>query len=372
MLFKKKDKIFSRHFRYPGRAVSCILKPPMSNSLPYDGLLYVSFGGPEGPEDVLPFLRNVTRGRGVPEERLVEVAHHYDLFHGNSPLNDQNRAVIAALQQEFTRRGLGLPIWFANRNWHPFLTETLTGIKAQRLLAFVTSAFSSYSGCRQYREDLEQAREAVPGSPPIDKIRVFYNHPGFLTATAERVQEALAAWPPKKHSDVELIFTAHSIPDSMARHSDYEAQLNDAGALIANRLGHPRWRLAFQSRSGPPQVPWLGPDILEVLRQLRPETRVVIMPLGFLNDHLEVLYDLDVEARQLAAELKLDMRRAATVGCHPAFIGAIADLVQERLDPTRPKLAEGKRGPKEDTCPETCCLNPITARPGRIVPQETP
>ena len=355
----------------------------MSNSTPYDALLYVSFGGPEGPEDVLPFLKNVTRGRGIPEERLQEVAHHYDLFGGKSPLTEQNRAVMASLEKELTKRGIQLPLWFGNRNWHPFLTDTLAELTAtlgegKRILAFVTSAFSSYSGCRQYREDLELAQKAIPGSPAIDKIRVFYNHPGFLTAAAERVREELSTWPEQERDTVEVIFTAHSIPLTMAKHSDYEAQLLDAASLIADKLGHTRWRLAYQSRSGPPQVPWLEPDILDVLRDLEsstvtpsPSRRVVIMPLGFLNDHLEVLYDLDIEARQLAETLHLDLRRAATVGCHPAFIAAIADLIQERLDPTRPRLAEGKRGPKEDTCPETCCLNPAV-RPGRPLPQEKP
>jgi ferrochelatase len=339
-------------------------------SLPYQALLYVSFGGPEGPEDVLPFLRNVTRGRGIPENRLTEVAHHYELFGGASPINEQNRAVIRALKAELERRGLDLPVFFGNRNWKPFLEEAvqeMTDKGVQRALALVSSAFSSYSGCRQYRENIQAAREAAgPKAPVVDKIRVFYNHPGFLRAVADLIKKSLPRWTENELQNVEIVFTAHSIPVAMARACDYLDQLHDAASLIVQELGWSSpWRVAFQSRSGPPQVPWLEPDILDVLKKLKGRDRqgVVVVPLGFLSDHVEVLFDLDVEAKTLAAELGLALERVSTVGTHPLYIQALADLVEERLDPTRPKLTLGSRGPKEDVCPQDCCLNVSRPRP---------
>lgn len=336
---------------------------------PYDALLYVSFGGPEGPEEVLPFLRNVTRGRGIPEERLAEVAHHYELLGGRSPINEQNRALIGALETELRSRGIGLPIAFGNRNWRPHLKDAMAELRdsgARRLLAFVSSAFSSYSGCRQYREDIEEAREALGDSAPrVDKVRVFFNHPGFIAAAAERVRAALETLPIPLGTEAPLVFTAHSIPRSMAEHCAYVAQLQESAALVAAELGRGNpWELAFQSRSGPPSVPWLEPDILEVLRRLAAEGKkaLVIAPLGFLTDHVEVIYDLDIEARALAGELGLELARAGTVGTHPAFVRAVADLIEERLDPARPRLALGRFGPREDLCPLDCCAPPRRPR----------
>jgi len=312
----------------------------------YDALLLVSFGGPERREDVIPFLENVLRGRNVPPERMLQVAQHYYHFDGKTPINAQNRALIAALTREFAERGPHLPIYFGNRNWHPLLPDTLSQMAADgvtRALAFVTSAFSSYSGCRQYRENIEQA-----GGPPVDKLRVFYNHPKFIRAMADRCQTALAALP-----GAHLIFTAHSIPLSMARTSQYEEQLRECCHLIASQLGHADWRLVYQSRSGPPTQPWLEPDIGDYLKQVDAK-QVVIAPIGFLSDHMEVIYDLDTEARHLCESLGIRMERAATVGVHPEFVSMIRDLVLERTEGA-PRLALGDHGPSHDVCPADCC-----------------
>ena len=331
----------------------------------YDALLFVSFGGPEGPDEVMPFLRRVTKGREVPEERLLEVAKHYEALGGRSPINEQNRAFIEALGAELGRRGRKLPIRFGNRNWHPLLETTLAGLKAEgsrRVLAFVSSAFSSYSGCRQYREDIAEALAAAgEGGPEVDKVRVFFNHPGFVEAVADRLRVALEGFPPAMRDEVALVFTAHSIPRAMAERCSYVEQLEESAALAIERLGGGRcWELAFQSRSGPASVPWLEPDILDVVRRNAAEGKpgLLVMPLGFLSDHVEVIYDLDHEARSLAEELGLRFERASTVGCHPAFVGAAADLIEERLDPRRDRLALGRFGPREDLCPLDCCEAP--------------
>ena len=328
----------------------------------YEALLFVSFGGPEGPSDVLPFLHNVTRGRHVPEERLLEVAHHYEQFGGKSPINEQNRLFIRALEAELGSRGFALPIYFGNRNWHPFVVDALTRLRAdghRRVLAFATSAFGSYSGCRQYSEDIAAALAKLGAEAPlVDKIRLFHDHPGFIAAEAERIGETLARWPEASRSEVRLVFTAHSVPEGMAARSDYVAQLEESGRLVAERLGRGGdWELAFQSRSGSPASPWLGPDVLETLRRLAGEGRgqVLVAPLGFLSDHVEVLYDLDVEAAGLAERLGMRFERAPTVGIHPAFVGAVADLVVERLVPASPRLALGRLGPSHDHCPPGCC-----------------
>jgi protoporphyrin/coproporphyrin ferrochelatase len=291
----------------------------------YDAILMVGFGGPEKPEDVLPFLENVTRGRGVPRERLMEVAEHYHHFDGRSPINDQVKALVKELRARVT-----LPVYWGNRNWHPLLPDTVRKMKedgVRRAVALATSAFSSYSGCRQYRENIAAAREAVgEGAPAIDKIPPYWNHPGFLDAMADRVRVALAAVP--TGGAAELIFTAHSIPSSMASSSQYEAQLREASRLIAARVGHSeRWSLVWQSRSGPPSVPWLEPDICDYLRARPDRSPVVIAPVGFLSDHIEVLWDLDNEARGVCGELGIPMARAATVGTHPKFMAALAELV---------------------------------------------
>jgi protoporphyrin/coproporphyrin ferrochelatase len=328
----------------------------------YDAVLLVSYGGPEGPDDVMPFLENATRGRGVPRDRLLEVAEHYQHFGGVSPINAQNRALIAALEAELARHGPALPIYFGNRNWHPYLEETIRDMRdagVQHALALVTSAFSCYSGCRQYREDVIRACEAVGGgAPTFDKLRVFYNHPGFVEANVAGLQEALATIEAGRRSGAHLVFTAHSIPAGMARHSAYEVQLQEASRLVAEAAGVTRWSLAYQSRSGPPQVPWLEPDIGDHLELLAGSgiSDVVLLPIGFLSDHMEVLYDLDHEARDRAAELGLGFVRAPSVGTHPAFIGALRELILERMTAQPVRRALGRLGPSHDICPVDCCL----------------
>src|SRR3712207_4003757 len=241
----------------------------------FDALLVVSFGGPEGMGEVMPFLENVLRGRNVPPERMQEVAHHYELFGGVSPINEQNRRLIAAVERELSEQGPRLPVYWGNRNWHPLLADTLRRMRddgVRRALAFVTSAYSSYSGCRQYREDIERARaEAGEGAPQVDKLRAFFNHPGFVGPNAENVRAALAEIPAERRERAEIAFTAHSIPSAMAAGCDYESQLRETCRLVADGAGHGDWRLAFQSRSGPPAQPWLGPDICDHLRALRRE-----------------------------------------------------------------------------------------------------
>ncbi len=328
----------------------------------YDAILVVSFGGPESREEVLPFLENVTRGRNVPRERLLDVAEHYYHFDGRSPINEQCRELISALRKELDRHAIELPIYWGNRNWRPFLADTLKRMQAdgvRRALAFVTSAYSSYSGCRQYRESIAAA-QAVP---QVDKLRVFYNHPGFIEASADRVREALAQFSEEERKQLRLVVTAHSIPCSMAQTSDYEKQLRETARLVAEAVGMPDWQLVFQSRSGPPGQSWLEPDILDCLRQLHAEgaRAVLVAPLGFMSDHLEVVYDLDTEACGLANELGIKMVRAATVGVHPAFIRAIRLLICERLSPGEPKLATGLFGPHHDVCPADCCPAPLRA-----------
>ncbi|HYO99772.1 MAG TPA: ferrochelatase [Pyrinomonadaceae bacterium] len=329
----------------------------------YDALVVVSFGGPEAPGEVMPFLENVLRGRNVPRERMLQVAHHYELFGGVSPINGQNRALIAALERELGESNLKLPVYWGNRNWHPLLADTVRQMRddgRRRALAFVTSAYSSYSGCRQYREDIERAREAVgEGAPQIDKLRVFYNHPGFVAPNVENLQAALAEIPAgARRADAHVAFTAHSIPLSMASGCDYEAQLLETCRLVAEGAGAARWRLVFQSRSGSPAQPWLEPDICEHLRELKRSgaTDVVVAPVGFISDHMEVLYDLDTEARQVAGEIKLNMIRAATVGTHPTFVKMIRELIVERQTFNPVRRALGTRGAKEDVCPADCCL----------------
>lgn len=322
----------------------------------YDALLVVSFGGPEKPDDVIPFLENVTRGRNIPRERLQEVAEHYFHFGGKSPINDQCRALIAALSKE-----IDLPIYWGNRNWHPFLVDTLRQMKSdgvRRALAFMTSAYSSYSSCRQYREDVASTQATLgDGAPEVHKIRAFYNHPLFIEACADRVREVKEYMP-------RLVVTAHSIPYSMAQSSAYEQQLRETARLVAEAARFDEYDLVFQSRSGPPSQPWLGPDILDHLRDLhaRGIREVLVAPLGFLSDHMEILYDLDTEAKALADELGMKLVRAATVGTHPAFIHMIRLLIQERQHGA-PQLAIGNFGPNHDVCPANCC--PAPQRAGR-------
>ncbi len=334
----------------------------------YDSLLVVSFGGPEKREDVMPFLENVTLGRNIPRERLLEVAEHYYHFGGKSPINDQNRALIAALRTEMDQHRIDLPIYWGNRNWDPYLTDALREMKAdgrKHALALVTSAYSSYSGCRQYRENVAAAQAAVgEGVPKVDKLRVFFNHPGFIEACADRVKEALAEFGPGAADRVHLIVTAHSIPCSMAQTSNYELQLKETARLVAETVGLARWDLVYQSRSGAPTQAWLEPDILDHLRQLhgRGVREVLVAPLGFISDHLEVLFDLDTEASELAEELGMHFVRAGTAGTHPAFIEAIRKLIEERLTPGEPRLAIGLLPPNHDICPIDCCPAPVRSR----------
>ena len=328
---------------------------------PHDAVLFLSFGGPEGPNDVIPFLENVLRGRHVPRARMLEVAHHYERFGGVSPINAQNRALIVALEAELAEHGPRLPVYFGNRNWHPLLADTLRAMIADGVrsaIAFVTSPYSSYSSCRQYLEDIARARAEVgAGAPRVDKLRAFFNHPGFIEANVDAVRAAFATIPQDRRGDARLLFTAHSIPLSMARGADYEAQLLDAARLVAEAAGHARWRLVYQSRSGRPQDPWLEPDIGDALTALAGEGArdVVISPIGFISDHMEVLYDLDVEARALSDELGLTLVRAATAGLHPAFVRTIRELIAERMAANPVRRALGTRGPGHDTCRSDCC-----------------
>lgn len=336
----------------------------------YDALLLLSFGGPEAPADVMPFLENVTRGRNVPRERLLEVAEHYHHFGGVSPINAQNRALIAAIEADLAGNGIPLPVYFGNRNWQPLVTDTVRRMRddgIRRALVFATSAFSSYSGCRQYRGDVGAALVAIGGGIEFDKIRVFFNHPGFVELMAERVGDALASFPADRRAEVEVVFTAHSIPTAMARVCAYEAQLRDASRLVSEAAGIARWRLAYQSRSGAPSVPWLEPDILDELDALHAIGRdeVIVAPIGFISDHLEVLFDLDEEAAQRASELGMTMRRAGTVGVHPRFVAMVRELIAERMAATPDRLALGGRGPNHDICPMNCCLSGVS-RPTAI------
>jgi ferrochelatase len=334
----------------------------------WDALLVVSFGGPEGPADVMPFLENVVRGKGVPPERLREVASHYEHFGGTSPINAQCRALVAAVRDELERAGRPLPVYWGNRHWHPFLADTLremTRDGVRSALAFVTSAYSSPPGCRQYLDDIARAcADAGEGAPRVEKLRAFYNHPGFVEPQMEQVLAALAEVPADRRRATRLVFTAHSIPTSMACTCDYEAQLAEAARLVAGALGGREWTLAYQNRSGSPSQPWLEPDVRDHFRALAASGArdVVVAPIGYVSDHMEVLYDLDLDLKARAQELGLRMIRAATVGTHPRFVRMIRELVEERLSATPMRLALGARGPAPDACPEDCC------RPGRQRP----
>jgi ferrochelatase len=329
----------------------------------YDAVLILSFGGPEGPDEVMPFLENVLRGKPVPRERMLEVAEHYRHFGGVSPINEQNRRLIAALERELADHGHRLPVYWGNRNWHPLLADTLGKMAdddVKRALAFFTSAYSSYSGCRQYREDIVRAQEAVgPHAPQIDKLRVFFNHPGFIEPMVESVRECLAEVPAANRDATPLLFTAHSIPLAMAENCRYVTQLQETCRLIAEQAGHARWELVYQSRSGPPQQPWLEPDVCDRIEELHREegvTDLVILPVGFISDHLEVLFDIDTEARERCEKLGIRMHRAATAGTHPKFIEMIRLLIEERLIDSPERLALGSLGPSHDVCPVDCCL----------------
>lgn len=341
----------------------------------YDAILIVGFGGPEKPEDVIPFLENVTRGRNIPRERLLEVAEHYQHFGGVSPINQQVRDLIAVLEPALRSAGIGLPVYWGNRNWTPMIEDTVSQMTAdgvRRAAAIVLAAYSSYSSCRQYREDIARGRQAAgANAPEIDKVRAFYNHPDFIAANADRVRTALDGFDLER---VHVAFTAHSIPASMAANCEYERQLTETSRLIGEQLGIPeeRWKLVYQSRSGRPQDPWLEPDICDHLRELNRcgVEEVVIHPVGFLSDHIEVLFDLDEEARHLCDELGLRMVRSATVGTHPKFVSMLVELVRERLDDSVTPRTIGQFGPLPEVCPSDCC--PAPQRPPGARPMETP
>jgi ferrochelatase len=327
----------------------------------YDAFLLLSFGGPEGPDDVMPFLRNVTRGRGIPEERLAEVAEHYHHFGGVSPINQQCRDLLAALD-------LPLPKYWGNRNWDPMLADTVARMRddgVESALAFATSAYGGYSSCKQYWEDIAAARAKVgPGAPRIAKLRQFWDHPGFVEPHADAVRASLATLDPARRATTRILFTAHSIPVSMAETAGpqggrYTAQLRETAALVhARSAPELPWDLVWQSRSGPPQVPWLEPDINDHLTALAADgvTDVVVSPIGFVSDHLEVLWDLDNEAEETAAKLGLGYARAATPGTDPRFVAMVGELVAERTGGVAPRRLGTLAA--WDVCPQVCCPPP--------------
>jgi protoporphyrin/coproporphyrin ferrochelatase len=337
-----------------------------------DAILIFSFGGPEKPEDVMPFLENVVSDRGVPRERLLEVAEHYYHFGGKSPINDHNRALIADLKRLLSEQGPRLPVYWGNRNWHPFLVDTLEQMSRDgvtRAFVFVTSAFGSYSGCRRYLEDLDQAaikiREKLGENvPQLIKLRLYWNHPGFIEPMIDRVREAWEQIPAERRAQAAVAFTAHSVALSMAASSPYVAQLTEAAKLVCDALAIREWKLVYQSRSGPPTQPWLEPDILDHLRELHAAgvRDVIVCPIGFVSDHMEVLYDLDTEAKQLCDELGLNMIRAGTAGGDPRFVAMIRELVLERLGEIKARRALGPGGAWPDECPPGCCATPQRPR----------
>ncbi|KRV51427.1 ferrochelatase [Wenjunlia vitaminophila] len=364
----------------------------VADTAPYDALLLLSFGGPEGPQDVIPFLENVTRGRGIPRERLAEVGEHYYRFGGVSPINEQCRELLTALRADFLDHGLELPVYWGNRNWRPYLVDTLremVGDGVRRVLTLTTSAYASYSGCRQYRENLADALAmlAAEGHPEltVDKLRHYFNHPGFVEPMIDSTLAALGELPEELRDRAHLVFTTHSIPTAAAgtsgptdEHGDpgvYVTEHRDVADLVARGVaeatgvaGRP-WELVYQSRSGAAHVPWLEPDVCDHLEALGEAGAVaaVMVPIGFVSDHMEVRYDLDTEATAKAADLDLPVTRARTVGAHPGFVAAVRQLVLERAaaergeQPSRPAL--GALGPSHDICPLGCCPNPRARRP---------
>ncbi len=347
------------------------------DDLPYDAVLLVSFGGPESRADVMPFLENVVRGKRVPKERLLAVAEHYYALDGVSPINGQNRALIEGLEAAFAEKGPELPIYWGNRNWHPMLADTLQQMKEdgiKRAVAIFTSAYSSYSGCRQYQENIAAAREQVgEGAPFVEKVRTFFNHPGFIDAVVARTEEALDELPGQRRDASRIIFTAHSIPMVMAEHCDYEKQLHAVAEVVAERVEKPEYQLVYQSRSGPPEVPWLGPDIVDHIEALGliGTTDVVVVPIGFISDHVEVIWDLDREAQEACAEQGIEMVRAKTVGTHPAFVEGLRQLVLEVIEGVEGKPPTvGPLPPRANPCAPGCCDYPRPVRKKKPKPVE--
>jgi ferrochelatase len=349
---------------------------PLDTS-PYDALLLVSFGGPEKREDVVPFLENVTRGRGIPRERLEEVGEHYFAFGGRSPINDQNRAFIAAVEEDFRSTGIDLPVYWGNRNWDPYLADTLRQMRddgVRRAACLVTSAYSSYSGCRQYRENLAEAVTAVgAGAPRLDRLRHYFNHPGFVEPMVDATLSALADLGDAARRDAHVLFVTHSVPESMnatagpdggAYVAQHRSVVDEVGERVRQETGH-RYptELVFCSRSGPPHVPWLEPDVNDRIAELAEHgvAGVVVVPIGFVSDHMEVIYDLDIEASATAEKAGVEFARASTAGLDPRFVAMVRDLLLERaaaergLEPRR--LSVGSLGPSWDLCPVGCCPN---------------
>ena len=348
-----------------------------SDASPYDAILLLSFGGPERPEDVVPFLENVTRGRGIPRERLEEVGQHYFRFGGRSPINDQNRAFLAALRDDLAAHGIDLPVYWGNRNWKPYLADAVRQMVAdgvRRVAAFTTSAYASYSSCRQYRENLWDAVVEVPGAPRIDKLRNYFNHPGFVEPVVDGVLAALQRLPEELRAGARIVFVTHSIPTAMNDSSGppaqgggaYLDQHRDVAAVVAARVGEEtgvdrEHELVFCSRSGAPHVPWLEPDVNDRLEELAAAgvRAVVLVPVGFVSDHMEVVYDLDTEALATCERLGIAASRAATPGDDRRFVAAVRDLLLERAAVERGeevvRAAVGRTGPLWDVCPAGCC-----------------
>jgi ferrochelatase len=349
----------------------------------YDAILLTSFGGPEGPDEVMPYLERVTAGRGVPHERLVEVSHHYLALGGVSPINSQNRALLAALKERLPERGVEIPIYLGNRNSEPYFADVLTQMHKdghRKVLAWVTSAYSSYSGCRQYRENLAQALTVseLEGKMTIDKVRHYFDHPGFLAPIIEDLNKAMGRLAAKgiATADTIVMFATHSIPESMGESSGppgvregfekpggtYAAQHLAAATLAMAGLSEqenlPSWELVYQSRSGSPSVPWLEPDVNDAIRTAKDAGKkaIVIVPIGFVSDHVEVIWDLDNEAKETCDELGLEFERVATSGTHSAFVEGIIDLIQERTDGLEAK-ALSPLGPWPSFCNPNCCPN---------------
>jgi protoporphyrin/coproporphyrin ferrochelatase len=335
----------------------------------YQALVLVSFGAPEHREDVMPFLRRVTAGRGIPQQRIAQVAEHYYAAGGASPLNARCRELVEALRPELA--AMGLRIYWGNRNWHPLLDDTVAEMRddgVERALAFVTSAYGGYSSCRQYLDDIASARLRVGADAPmVHKLRLYYNHPGWVEPWATNLARALgplSAEPPREHAglpanglelnDVDVVFTAHSVPTPMAASSPYTEQLTETARLVAERAGVAAWQLAWQSRSGPPSSPWLEPDIRDVITA-SPASTVVVAPIGFVCDNMEIVHDLDVEAAAVAAEKGANLVRVPSVSANPAFVEMVRELVQERLDPEAPRRSIGRHGPWPDHCPKDHC-----------------
>ncbi|MCE0507896.1 ferrochelatase [Microbacterium sp. KKR3/1] len=370
-------------FASPGAADGA---PYVTTPVAYDAILLAGFGGPEGQEDVIPFLRNVTRGRGIPDERLEEVAHHYRHFGGVSPINGQNRVLKEALQKALVERGIDLPVYWGNRNWAPYLEEVVSEASVNghnSLLAFATSAYSSFSSCRQYREDFARVLEetGLGETVTIDKIRPFYDHPGFVEAFETGVRDAVEGFLAEgaAATDIQILFSTHSIPTADAERSGardiewgeggaYAAQHLAVAAWVMDRVRQTvpgaedvSWELVYQSRSGPASQPWLEPDVCDVIAELpsRGRKAVAVVPVGFMSDHMEVLWDLDTEAAEAAEEAGLSFTRTPTPGVSPAFVAGIVDLIEERLEgrPNEDRPHVTSLPGAFDVCRPGCCEN---------------